>query len=139
RGTEIIGLDRAASVPGVQVFQAGTELSPDGRLLAAGGRVLTVCATAPALRTARDAAYGGQGDHLAGGVLSRGYRVAGPTGGPRRRRPLTTQRSGGDFAEVRAAVLALACGGVQVVGQTCGACLGRRRVAEHRLAHPSHD
>jgi phosphoribosylamine--glycine ligase len=57
RGTEIVGIERAASVPGVQVFQAGTELAPDGRLLAAGGRVLTVCATAPTLRTARDAAY----------------------------------------------------------------------------------
>ena len=59
RGTEIVGIDRAASVPGVQVFQAGTERGPDGRLLAAGGRVLTVCATAPTLRTARDAAYAG--------------------------------------------------------------------------------
>ena len=57
RGTEINGLDRAAAVPGVQVFHAGTERAEDGRLLAAGGRVLTVCATAPDLRTARDAAY----------------------------------------------------------------------------------
>jgi phosphoribosylamine---glycine ligase len=28
-------------------------------LVASGGRVLTVCATAPTLRTARDAAYAG--------------------------------------------------------------------------------
>ena len=57
RGTEIRGLDRAVSVPGVQVFHAGTELTGDGRLLAAGGRVLTVCATAPTLGVARDSAY----------------------------------------------------------------------------------
>ncbi|HST75914.1 MAG TPA: phosphoribosylamine--glycine ligase [Acetobacteraceae bacterium] len=57
RGTEIVGIERAASVPGVQVFQAGTELAPDGRLLAVGGRALTVCATAHTLRAARDAAY----------------------------------------------------------------------------------
>ncbi|MBO0711062.1 MAG: phosphoribosylamine--glycine ligase [Acetobacteraceae bacterium] len=57
RGAEIKGLDRAAAVPGVQVFHAGTERAPDGRLLAAGGRVLTVNATAPTLREARDAAY----------------------------------------------------------------------------------
>ncbi len=58
-GTEIRGLDRAASIPGVRVFQAATELAPDGRLLAAGGRVLTICATAPTLLAARDAAYAG--------------------------------------------------------------------------------
>jgi len=43
RGSEIRGLDRAAAVPGVQIFHAGTTLSR-GRLLATGGRVLTVCA-----------------------------------------------------------------------------------------------
>ena len=56
RGTEIRGLDRAAAVPGVVVFHAGTQLL-DGRLVAAGGRVLTVCATGADLRAARDAAY----------------------------------------------------------------------------------
>ncbi len=30
--------------PGVQVFQAGTRLGPDGRIVTSGGRVLTVCA-----------------------------------------------------------------------------------------------
>ncbi|MCL2428255.1 MAG: phosphoribosylamine--glycine ligase [Alphaproteobacteria bacterium] len=57
RGGEIKGLDRAASVPGVLIFHAGTERAADGRLLAAGGRVLTVNATAPTLGEARDRAY----------------------------------------------------------------------------------
>jgi phosphoribosylamine--glycine ligase len=56
KGTEIRGLDRAAAVPGVTLFHAGTQRL-DGRLVAAGGRVLTVCATGPDLRSARDAAY----------------------------------------------------------------------------------
>jgi phosphoribosylamine--glycine ligase len=56
KGTEIRGLERAAAVPGVQVFHAGTQRQ-DGRLVATGGRVLTVCATGADLRTARDAAY----------------------------------------------------------------------------------
>jgi len=57
RGSEIRGLDRAAAVPGVQIFHAGTEADSAGRLWAAGGRVLDVGATGPDLRTARDAAY----------------------------------------------------------------------------------
>jgi phosphoribosylamine--glycine ligase len=56
KGTEIRGLERAAAVPGVQVFHAGTERR-GGRLVATGGRVLTVCATGADLRTARDSAY----------------------------------------------------------------------------------
>ena len=58
-GTAIRGLDGAAAVPGVLVFQAGTELAADGRMVASGGRALTVCATGPTLREARDAAYAG--------------------------------------------------------------------------------
>jgi phosphoribosylamine---glycine ligase len=57
RGHEIRGLERAASVPGVLIFHAGTESDADGRLRAAGGRVLNVCAVGPNLRAARDAAY----------------------------------------------------------------------------------
>jgi phosphoribosylamine--glycine ligase len=56
-GSEIKGLERAAAVPGVQVFHAGTEQDADGRIRAAGGRVLTVCATGDTLRQARDRAY----------------------------------------------------------------------------------
>jgi phosphoribosylamine--glycine ligase len=57
RGSEIRGLDRAATVPGVQIFHAGTDTDSAGRLRAAGGRVLNVCATGPNLRAARDTAY----------------------------------------------------------------------------------
>jgi phosphoribosylamine--glycine ligase len=56
-GSEIRGLERAAALPGVQIFHAGTEADAAGRLRAAGGRVLNVCATGPDLRAARDAAY----------------------------------------------------------------------------------
>jgi phosphoribosylamine--glycine ligase len=56
KGTEIRGLDRAGAVPGVLVFQGATQRL-DGRLVAAGGRVLTVCATGDTLRAAQDAAY----------------------------------------------------------------------------------
>ncbi len=59
RGTEIRGLERATSIPGVQIFQSGTQNSAEGRLVAAGGRVLTVCATADTLLAARDAGYAG--------------------------------------------------------------------------------
>jgi phosphoribosylamine--glycine ligase len=57
RGSTIRGLDAAAARPGVSVFHAGTEAGPDGSVLAAGGRVLTVCGTAPDVRQARDRAY----------------------------------------------------------------------------------
>ena len=57
RGSEIRGLDKAASVPGVEVFHAGTEADSAGHIRAAGGRVLTVCAIAPTLREAHTAAY----------------------------------------------------------------------------------
>ena len=55
-GSEIRGLDRAAAVPGALVFHAATRVA-DGRVLAAGGRVLTVCATGPDASTARRSAY----------------------------------------------------------------------------------
>jgi phosphoribosylamine--glycine ligase len=58
KGTEIRGLERAVAMAGVRVFQAGTE-RVGGRLMATGGRVLTVCATGVDLRAARDAAYAG--------------------------------------------------------------------------------
>ena len=57
RGSEIRGLERASSVPGVLIFHAGTETDADGRLCAAGGRVLNICATGANLRAAHDAAY----------------------------------------------------------------------------------
>ena len=45
----------------MQVFHAGTEADAQGHLRAAGGRVLTVCATGADLRAARDAAYAAVG------------------------------------------------------------------------------
>ena len=54
----IDGLDRAARLPGVLVFQAATERQ-DGHLVAAGGRVLTLVGTAATLAEAHDAAYAG--------------------------------------------------------------------------------
>ena len=42
---------------GVMVFHAGTARRPDGALIAAGGRVLNVCARAPTLEEARARAY----------------------------------------------------------------------------------
>ncbi|HEY4042524.1 MAG TPA: phosphoribosylamine--glycine ligase [Rhodopila sp.] len=58
-GSTITGLDAAAARPGVTVFHAGTETGPDGAILAARGRVLTICATAPDVRQARERAYAG--------------------------------------------------------------------------------
>ncbi|HET9020142.1 MAG TPA: phosphoribosylamine--glycine ligase, partial [Acetobacteraceae bacterium] len=51
-------LAAAAAVPGVTVFQGGTERL-DGRLVSSGGRVLTVCGTGRDLRAAHMAAYRG--------------------------------------------------------------------------------
>jgi phosphoribosylamine---glycine ligase len=59
RGSVINGLDAAAAKPGVSVFHAGTEVGPDGTVLAAGGRVLTICASGADVRQARDLAYAG--------------------------------------------------------------------------------
>ncbi len=56
-GGEICALDSAAAVPGVRIFHAGTEMDAAGRLLASGGRVLTVCATGASRHAAREAAY----------------------------------------------------------------------------------
>ena len=55
-GTEIRGLAEAEAVEGVTVFHAGTRVE-DGRLLAAGGRVLNVSATGETLAEARERAY----------------------------------------------------------------------------------
>ena len=54
-GGAIGGLE-AAEATGARVFHAGTRLD-DGKLIAAGGRVLTVCATGEGVRAAQAAAY----------------------------------------------------------------------------------
>jgi phosphoribosylamine--glycine ligase len=52
----ISGLDEAARVEGVTIFHAGTARQ-DGRLVTAGGRVLTVVGRGPDYRTAMTRAY----------------------------------------------------------------------------------
>jgi phosphoribosylamine--glycine ligase len=56
RGETITGLERAAAVPGVEVFHAGTGEQGE-RLVATGGRVLDVCATGLNLAEALRRAY----------------------------------------------------------------------------------
>ncbi len=55
-GSEIRGLDAAARLPGVTLFHAGTE-AIDGRIAAAGGRVLGVTATGATTAEAQARAY----------------------------------------------------------------------------------
>jgi len=56
RGTEIRGLEKAAALPDVTVFHAGTK-GEDGRILANGGRVLNVTATGKTIAEAKARAY----------------------------------------------------------------------------------
>ncbi|MGH7044455.1 MAG: phosphoribosylamine--glycine ligase [Acetobacteraceae bacterium] len=56
-GSALRGLDAAAALPGVQIFHAGTAHDAAGRLVAAGGRVLNVCATGANAAEARARAY----------------------------------------------------------------------------------
>ncbi|MFY8115854.1 MAG: phosphoribosylamine--glycine ligase [Rhabdaerophilum sp.] len=56
RGSVIRGLDKAAALPGVTIFHAGTK-HVDGAVTSHGGRVLTVCATGNSLLDARNRAY----------------------------------------------------------------------------------
>ncbi|MDF7674334.1 phosphoribosylamine--glycine ligase [Acetobacteraceae bacterium ESL0709] len=55
-GGVITGLENAEAQPGVYVFHAGTILQ-GGQLVAAGGRVLTICAKAKTPEKARSRAY----------------------------------------------------------------------------------
>ncbi|MHA1554402.1 MAG: phosphoribosylamine--glycine ligase [Alphaproteobacteria bacterium] len=56
KGTVLRGIAEAERLNGVTVFQAGTA-QRDGEIVAAGGRVLNVTATAPTITEARDRAY----------------------------------------------------------------------------------
>ncbi len=56
KGDEITGIETAARQEGVEVFHAATAVK-DGRLVAAGGRVLNVCASGSTLRDALKRAY----------------------------------------------------------------------------------
>ncbi|HZA13659.1 MAG TPA: phosphoribosylglycinamide synthetase C domain-containing protein, partial [Myxococcaceae bacterium] len=74
-GDEIHGLD--AMPPGIEVFHAGTGLD-GGRLVTAGGRVLTVCAQRESVEEARAAVLGGvarirfRGMHFRRDIAARG-------------------------------------------------------------------
>ena len=56
KGAPIAGIEQAEAVEGVTVFHAGTG-DADGRLVAAGGRVLAVTALGADLADARERAY----------------------------------------------------------------------------------
>ncbi|MDO8987262.1 MAG: phosphoribosylglycinamide synthetase C domain-containing protein, partial [Coriobacteriia bacterium] len=56
-GKMILGVERAAVIPGVTVYHAGTTLTGDGTLLTAGGRVLNVTALGASFAEARQRAY----------------------------------------------------------------------------------
>src|SRR5476649_2022976 len=56
KGHVITGLDEAARLPGVRIFHAGTERH-DGRIVATGGRVLSVTATGKTVAEAQARAY----------------------------------------------------------------------------------
>lgn len=75
-GKTIGGLDAAAAVEGVVVFHAGTA-QRDGRIVTAGGRVLSVSAVGPNFAAAIDAAYAAanriqfEGRHLRTDIAAR--------------------------------------------------------------------
>jgi phosphoribosylamine--glycine ligase len=56
KGARIEGLADASAVDGVEIFHAGTK-SDGAHILANGGRVLNVCASAPSVREAQARAY----------------------------------------------------------------------------------
>jgi phosphoribosylamine--glycine ligase len=56
RGAEITGLDKLAE-EGVTVFHAGTSFSPEGKIIATGGRVLGITSAATTLSVALDSCY----------------------------------------------------------------------------------
>jgi phosphoribosylamine--glycine ligase len=59
KGDPITGLEEAERVDGVHVLHAGTALDGDGRLVSAGGRVLSVVGLGEDVPAARAAAYAG--------------------------------------------------------------------------------
>ncbi|MBW8481974.1 phosphoribosylamine--glycine ligase [Actinomadura parmotrematis] len=57
KGDVITGVPEADAVPGAYVLHAGTAVDGEGRLVATGGRVLSVVGTGENLAKAREAAY----------------------------------------------------------------------------------
>ena len=67
-GGPVTGIEEAEALPGVHVLHAGTGLDDDGRLIASGGRVLSVVAVGDTVDAARELAYEGLSRiHLDGG------------------------------------------------------------------------
>ncbi len=58
-GDELTGLAEADALDGVDVLHAGTAVDDAGRVVASGGRVLSVVGTGPDLAAARARAYAG--------------------------------------------------------------------------------
>ena len=56
-GSIVRGLAKAATVPNVIIFHAGTTADADGTIHAAGGRVLAITATGATIAEARNSAY----------------------------------------------------------------------------------
>lgn len=56
-GDLVTGTDEVAGAPEAYVLHAGTALDGEGRLVSAGGRVLSVVATGPSLAVARERVY----------------------------------------------------------------------------------
>jgi phosphoribosylamine--glycine ligase len=84
-GEAIRGLERAAALPGVEIFHAGTAVA-GGELVSAGGRVLSVCALDHDLRGALKRAYAAAAEiDWPGGVYRHdiGRRVLDQGGGGR--------------------------------------------------------
>jgi phosphoribosylamine--glycine ligase len=86
-GTAIEGVRRASQTPGTYVLQAGTDLDREGRLVSAGGRVLSVVGLGPSLAEAQSTAYLGvakvrlDGSHFRTDIaaaVSRDLRRGGP-------------------------------------------------------------
>ena len=76
-GDVIAGLDDAAAVSGAQVFCASVAAGEDGRLVTAGGRVLTVTGLGPTVADARARAYDAVGRISWPGMQARADIAAG--------------------------------------------------------------
>jgi phosphoribosylamine--glycine ligase len=77
KGDPITGLEEAERVDGVHVLHAGTALDGDGRLVSAGGRVLSVVGLGEDVQAARAAAYAGVGNIQLSGAQHRTDIAAG--------------------------------------------------------------
>jgi phosphoribosylamine---glycine ligase len=76
-GDPVTGLDAAAALDGVSVLHSGTGIDPAGRLVTAGGRVLTVVGVDADLEAARGRAYAGAARVHFPGAQLRGDIAAG--------------------------------------------------------------